>query len=1061
MEPDGGAMNDQRWQRMWDVFHEALEKNPDERKVFLDAACAGEAGLCEEVLRLLASHQRSSGILDAGPAGTVTEAAGGPDPLAGERIGPYRLLEILGEGGMGVVYTADQERPVRRRVALKLIRLGMDTKEVVARFESERQALAIMDHPRIAKVFDAGVTEKGRPYFVMEYVPGIPITEYCDLRGLPISERLALFAQACEAIEHAHRKGIIHRDIKPSNLLVAAVDGKPSLKVIDFGVAKAISQRLTERTLFTQHGILVGTPGYMSPEQAGSTPLEVDARTDIYALGVLLYELLVGALPFDPKTLRRVAAAEMLRIIREEEPPTPSVRIASLGDAAEEVAKRRHLDVHTLARQLRGELEWITMRALEKDPGRRYASASEFASDVGRYLTNEPVAAGPPSSMYRLSKFVRRHRVGVLTAAAFTILAVVLGASIMLQSRLLTRALEQTAALERSSPTVATPMLSYDEETLGGWTKLSHGRLFDFSPDGKKLAFRASFGDEKGELYVSDHTGTVIRSLVDPVEGMWVRSPRWSPDGRSIAFVGSEKDASGSRKVSIYVVDAEGGTPRPVATDPTSQPAFRDLAWTPDGRQLTYLTHDGFHTMGLDGKPVRFIPMRVHELLKLDEYSPDGRWLAFSVQNADAESPLERDIWIVPAAGDAPAQRLTYAQGWDSDLTWAADGRAAYFVSERSGSSNIWKLALDPETGQRQSEPEQVTFYSDARLLHPRVIDRGRKMALVLSKSRNAIRVGDSSGPETARPLVRGRKPVLSPEGNTVCFRGEGPGEEGIFAVSVEGGTPRRLTASTPATAFGRGFDLSPDGESIALFVRESDEFALLTVPLLGGKPRRLLRVGTNDEAKKSNNLAPVFSPDGDRLAYAFGSQLFVIPSAGGEPRTIAHLWGWDEWTLRWSPDGNHIAALGWTGPSQQNAVFVVPSSGGEPRRLTAPDKAYKWMLQWHPGGQRLTFADDDAGRVRQAFLDGRPSEVMIDYPGVYLYEGSWSPDGRRYFVEGATQQWELYAYDDETGEISPFSSPFGGSVRAGMPTWSRDGRRMAWTTSENVVQLWTMEKFR
>jgi tetratricopeptide (TPR) repeat protein len=327
---------------------------------------------------------------------------------------------------MGVVYLAEQEQPIRRRVALKVIKLGMDSQEVIARFESERQALALMNHPNIARVFDAGTTDAGRPFFVMEHVAGIPITDYCDKNRLDASERLKLFSQVCQAVQHAHQKGIIHRDIKPSNVLVSIEDDQPRPKVIDFGVAKAIDQRLTERSLFTRQGMLVGTPGYMSPEQAEPTALDIDTRTDIYSLGVLLYELMVGALPFDPQRLRSAGYAEMQRIIREEEPPKPSTRVRALGETAPSVADRRHTDALALQRLLRGDLDWIALKALEKDRARRYQTATELATDVQKHLRHEPISASPPSRIYRLSKFVRRHRVGV-AASGFVVASLIAG----------------------------------------------------------------------------------------------------------------------------------------------------------------------------------------------------------------------------------------------------------------------------------------------------------------------------------------------------------------------------------------------------------------------------------------------------------------------------------------------------------------------------------------------------------------------------------------------------------------------------------------------------------
>jgi serine/threonine protein kinase len=348
-----------------------------------------------------------------------------PNPGVGlPDFGSYHAIGVLGEGGMGIVYLAEQREPIRRRVALKVLKRGDDRPSFIARFESERQALALMDHPSIARVYDAGAAADGRPYFAMEYVPGIPITEYCDRNLLGFRERLLLFQQVCQAVQHAHQKGIIHRDLKPSNVLVTLQDGKPVPKVIDFGVAKAVNQRLTERTLFTETGMLIGTPEYMSPEQADLTGLDVDTTTDIYSLGVLLYELLVGALPFDTKTLRRAGYVEIQRVIREDEPPRPTTRLSGLGQTAIEIARRRRSDVRTLIRLLRGDLEWITMKALNKDRTRRYATASEFAAEIDRHLSNEPVIAGPPSFAYRLGKTVRRHRgkVAATVALGMTIL---------------------------------------------------------------------------------------------------------------------------------------------------------------------------------------------------------------------------------------------------------------------------------------------------------------------------------------------------------------------------------------------------------------------------------------------------------------------------------------------------------------------------------------------------------------------------------------------------------------------------------------------------------------
>jgi WD40 repeat protein/serine/threonine protein kinase len=404
------------------IFIAALQEEREQRAAYLDRACGDDPSLRRRVEVLLDAHERAGSFLQQPAAAGLTDAYRPLSEGPGTVIGQYKLLQQIGEGGFGVVYMAEQLEPVRRKVALKIIKPGMDTKEVIARFESERQALALMDHPNVARVLDAGATESGRPYFVMELVRGVPITEFCDKNRLPTRDRLALFNDICHAVQHAHQKGIIHRDLKPSNILVTLHDGKPVPKVIDFGVAKATSQQLTQKTLFTAYGQMVGTPAYMSPEQAEMSGLDIDTRSDIYSLGVLLYELLTGTTPLEGTRLRQAGYAEMQRLIREEEPPRPSTRLTSLGGEATVLAGNRGTDVRRLAQLLRGDLDWIVMKALEKDRNRRYETPSAFAADVERFLREEAILARPPSALYKLRKFYRRNRAAVLTAECIVLL---------------------------------------------------------------------------------------------------------------------------------------------------------------------------------------------------------------------------------------------------------------------------------------------------------------------------------------------------------------------------------------------------------------------------------------------------------------------------------------------------------------------------------------------------------------------------------------------------------------------------------------------------------------
>ena len=419
------------------IFSDARRLPPEHRASFLDAACVNDTDLRQRIEDLLRAADETSTFMETPAAGLLnpgelSRSAATEKP--GDRIGRYELLEPIGEGGCGTVYRASQEEPVRRTVALKIIKLGMDTKSVIARFEAERQAIALMDHPNIAKVLDAGATDTGRPYFVMELVDGVKITDFCDQNRLSTRSRLELFVKVCQAVQHAHQKGIIHRDIKPSNILVTMTDGVPVPKVIDFGIAKATRGKLTDKTFFTAREHFIGTPAYMSPEQADAREVDIDTRSDIYSLGVLLYELLTGRTPFDAKELLKSGIDEIRRSIREQEPPAPSTRLSTMeGTVLREIAKHRKADAPQLVHTVRGDLDWIVMKALEKDRARRYETTNGLALDIRRHLNNEPVAARPPSRVYQFQKLVRRHRLG-FAAGAVIVLALTIGVAVSIRA---------------------------------------------------------------------------------------------------------------------------------------------------------------------------------------------------------------------------------------------------------------------------------------------------------------------------------------------------------------------------------------------------------------------------------------------------------------------------------------------------------------------------------------------------------------------------------------------------------------------------------------------------
>jgi serine/threonine protein kinase len=564
---------------------------------------------------LLRAHDGPGAFLESRVsvlAPTVDEPAVAERP--GTVIGPYKFLEQMGEGGFGIVFMAEQTQPVRRKVALKVLKPGMDTRQVVGRFEAERQALALMDHPNIAKVFDGGATASGRPYFVMELVKGVPMTDFCDQNQLTPRQRLQLFLPVCQAVQHAHQKGIIHRDLKPSNILVTMHDTTPVPKVIDFGVAKALGQELTDKTLFTGFAQMIGTPLYMSPEQAGQSGLDIDTRSDVYSLGVILYELLTGSTPFSNKRFKQMAYDEIRRIICEEEPPKPSTRLSESKDALASVSARRQTEPAKLTKLVRGELDWIIMKALEKDRNRRFETASALAADVQRYLDDKAVQACPPSAMYRLRKFARRNK-RVATMASFLVILLILAVATLAVSYAQVQAALQhkSAALEREKET------TYLQRTALAGRELAAGNvgraeeLLDDCPEhlrGWEWNFLKRQRYEKNRSFL--HPATVVRVV-------------FSPDDRQIASVCMDG--------TVAIRDARTGAVLYPLEPHTVLGGFaslvRGLAYSPDGLCLAVARHDG---------AIRVSDPRDGQLLHTLEghegpcwqvaFSPDGQTLA-------------------------------------------------------------------------------------------------------------------------------------------------------------------------------------------------------------------------------------------------------------------------------------------------------------------------------------------------------------------------------------------------------------------------------------------------
>ncbi|MCF7975157.1 MAG: protein kinase [Phycisphaerae bacterium] len=678
------------------IFSEALERgNGPDRAAYLERACGPDAALRKQVEILLKEHERvEDDFLECPP---IKDQIAWQDSALiqgiGTMIGPYKLLEKIGEGGMAVVYMAEQLGPIHRKVALKLIKPGMDTRQVIARFEGERQALAMMDHPNIARVFDAGATDTGCPYFVMELVKGVSITEFCDDNHLNTRKRLELFISVCQAVHHAHQKGIIHRDIKPSNIMVTLHDGEPVVKVIDFGIAKAINQQLTEKTVFTRYAQMIGTPEYMSPEQAEMSGLDVDTRTDVFSLGVLLYQLLTGTTPFNSEYLLSKGYGELQRIIREEEPVRPSTKISTLGETATDIAKHRSTSPELLSKLMRTDLDWIVMKTLEKNRNRRYESVSEFAADIRHHLNHEPVQAGPPSAIYKVQKFVDRNRLLVTAAAAIVVILAVATTISLWQMVQANRTAAQLAMekkrVEVSEQNARKAERQAEQEKLiarknAYASKMQMARMDwergNISRLQKTLVETENYTDRGFEWYYWQRMCHLDMKTLRALDGP-VYKAIYSPDGMSIA------SSSGNK---VHIWDARTGTE--ITTYEGHKAPIRALEYSPDGQWL--VTVSGDRTARIwdtkTGKELKLLQGHTGEIHCLD-ISSDGRLIA---------TGSGQTILVWDAAAGHIKSSLRHTCMWLTDVAFSPDGQqlASSGLTTRSSGDDpviIWDLSTD------------------------------------------------------------------------------------------------------------------------------------------------------------------------------------------------------------------------------------------------------------------------------------------------------------------------------------------------------------------------------